>query len=167
VNTVFARMNAAAGNIKPREFTSYFGHWQVMQNFLPYAHAMIVLDVSPEKAKERCDRRGRPEEIARTGGFPLDYMRALDDAYQELFAWAEKRMKVIRVGWETDHEVVHLSDVREDYPLLTRMYEFRGVNVDAWPKVLPIERARSLVQTIKHRMPEPGFWDRTASLDID
>jgi len=164
-DTVFARMNAEVGNIKPREFSSYFSHWQVMQNFRPYAHAMIFLRVTPSEAKRRCDKRARPEEVERTGGFPIDYMEALSTAYDELMDWAEKRMRVVEINWNDPISPVPLGDVAADYPMLVRSLEQRGVT--NWPNVLPMPEAERLVTKIKNQLPEPGFWDRTAAMRLD
>lgn len=164
-DTVFARMNAEVGNIKPREFSSYFSHWQVMQNFRPYAHAMIFLRVTPKEAKRRCDKRARPEEVERTGGFPIDYMEALSTAYDELMDWAEKRMRVVEINWNDPISPVPLGDVAADYPMLVRSLEQRGVT--NWPNVLPMPEAERLVTKIKNQLPEPGFWDRTAAMRLD
>tara|TARA_R110000824_G_scaffold45775_7_gene132240 strand:+ start:150 stop:1094 length:945 start_codon:yes stop_codon:yes gene_type:complete len=166
-DTVFARMNAEVGNIKPREFASYFSHWQVMQNYRPYAHAMIFLRVTPKEAKRRCDKRARPEEVERTGGFPLDYMEALSGAYDELIDWAEKRMRVVEINYNDPIPPLPLSDVQDDYPTLVRSYRQRGVAEDNWPKVLPRYEAERLVEKIRNQLPEPGFWDRTAALRLD
>ena len=166
-DTVFARMNAEVGNIKPREFASYFSHWQVMQNYRPYAHAMIFLRVTPKEAKRRCDKRARPEEVERTGGFPLDYMEALSGAYDELIDWAEKRMRVVEINYNDPIPPLPLSDVQDDYPTLVRSYRQRGVAEDKWPKVLPRYEAERLVEKIRNQLPESGFWDRTAALVLD
>jgi deoxyadenosine/deoxycytidine kinase len=168
-DTVFARMNAAEGNIKPREFSSYFSHWQTMQNFLPYAHAMIFLRVTPKEAKRRCDKRGRPEEIKRTGGFPLDYMTKLHDAYEELIDWSEKRMRVVEINYNDPVTPISLdsNQGRVEYPMLKSMYQTRGVPMDKWPKVLPLSEAKRLVEKIRNQLPEQGFWDRTPSMVLD
>lgn len=168
-DTVFARMNAEDGNIKPREFSSYFSHWQTMQNFLPYAHAMIFLRVTPEEAKRRCDLRARPEEIEKTGGFPLDYMTKLHAAYEDLIDWAEKRMRVVEINFNDPLPPIKLSSPigRGDYPMLCEMYRSRGVPGEKWPKVLPREEAERLVVKIKNQLPKQGFWDRTAGMQLD
>lgn len=166
-DTVFARMNAETGSIKPREFSSYFSHWQVMQNFLPYAHAMIYLNVTPSEAKRRCDLRARPEEVKLTGGFPLDYMTKLSKSYDELVDWAEKRMRVVTINWNDPIAPIPLVTVPDEYPLLTRSYRLRGVPEDRWPKVLPRSETERLVARIKNQLPEPGFWDRTAAMEVD
>jgi len=166
-DTVFAKMNASVGNIAPREFESYFGHWQVMQNFLPYAHAMIFLRVTPEEAKDRCDSRARPEETKRSGGFPLDYMKSLASSYDELVDWAEKRMRVIEINYNDPIRPVSLGDVTDHYPLLVGSLRRRGLSDPLnWPKVLPRHEAERLVAKIKKQLPEPGFWDRAASMEI-
>lgn len=165
-DTVFARMNAADGNIKPREFSSYFSHWQTMQNFLPYAHAMVFLRVTPKVAKRRCDNRGRPEEIRRTGGFPIEYMIKLDNAYQDLLEWSRRRLAVIDIDYNRDIKTVPLAQTF-NYPCLVDMYKRRGVDPSHWPNVLPLDEAHRLVDQIKSHLPENSFWDRTAPMAID
>lgn len=163
-DTVFARMNADSGAIKPREFESYFSHWQTMQNFLPYPHAMIYLEVEPKEAFKRACERARDEEMGRLS---LGYMNALQDSYEEMIKWAESRMKVIRIDWNYPRSVYHLSEAKEWYPTLVSMYQGRGVPEKSWPNVLPLSEAEHLVDKMRQAMPERGFWDRMAAMAID
>ena len=70
---------------------------------------LLYLDVTPEKAFERINKRGRSAESSIT----LDYLKSLRDGYEDLMeeletgehAWSG-RVKVVRVPWDEDHQPI-------------------------------------------------------------
>lgn len=107
---VFAFLHYQAGNIHPLEWETYenlYGEFMSVPHLQPTI--LLYLDVSPEVALKRIQKRGRPSEEAVTG----DYLANLRHAYEDLLhqiasgahPWANG-MKVVCVPWSTDDQPI-------------------------------------------------------------
>lgn len=102
---VFAKMLKDEGYIDSLDWETYEMAYSIMARTLLPPTLLIFLDVQPETAFERMKKRNRQEEA----GVPLDYLRKLRNAYNELLAEAESAMlpwahavRVSRMVWEPD-----------------------------------------------------------------
>ena len=103
---VFCKLHIAAGNIEPEFWDVYETFYKIMSLNLPTPSVLVFLDVEPEIAFERMQKRARAAE----NGVPLEYLRKLRRGYLDLMveiesgqhAWA-RGMRVIRIPWNTDH----------------------------------------------------------------
>lgn len=102
---VFAKMHMQEGNIDPLDWETYeMAHSYMCHTLLPPT-LLIFLDVLPETAYRRMQRRARGAEA----GVPLEYLRRLADGYQELLAearhgllpWAQA-IRIHKINWDQD-----------------------------------------------------------------
>ena len=104
---VFCKLHVAEGNIEPEFWDVYETFYKVMSLNLPTPSLLVFLDVEPEVAHERMQKRARAAE----NGVPLEYLKKLRRGYLDLMveiesgqhSWA-RGMKVIRVPWNVDHQ---------------------------------------------------------------
>lgn len=102
---VFAKMHWNAGNISDLDWQCYNYCYQVMARTIQPPTLLIYLDVQPETAYARMEKRSRKAET----GVPLDYLRALKDGYEELLAEMERGLvpwshsiKITRIIWDRE-----------------------------------------------------------------
>lgn len=104
---VFCKLHVSEGNIEPEFWDVYDTFYTVMSLNLPTPSLLVFLDVEPEVAHERMQKRARAAET----GVPLDYLKKLRRGYLDLLveiesgqhAWA-RGMQVIKVPWNVDHQ---------------------------------------------------------------
>lgn len=104
---VFCKLHVADGNIDPEFWDVYESFYNVMSLNLPTPSLLVFLDVEPEVAHERMQKRARAAET----GVPLDYLKKLRRGYLDLMveiesgghSWA-RGMKTIRIPWNQDHQ---------------------------------------------------------------
>jgi deoxyadenosine/deoxycytidine kinase len=102
---VFARLHRDFRNMDQLEWETYELAYETMVCTLRPPSALVFLDVEPEVALYRIQKRNRNVEV----GIELDYLRRLRDGYQKLMnevesgmhAWAQG-MRVVRVPWNED-----------------------------------------------------------------
>lgn len=119
---VFARMHMLAGNIHELEFGTYERWFDIMTSSLRVPSLIMFLDVDPEVALERIQKRARSAETAIT----LDYLQALRKGYLDLLieiesgqhAWSAG-MAVQRIPWNVDHQPVEelVANLRHQFHL--------------------------------------------------
>jgi deoxyadenosine/deoxycytidine kinase len=105
-DATFASMHVVKGNIDPDMFRIYRESVTIMSRSLLPPTTLFFLDVEPEVAYERMQRRRRACEAV----VPLDYLKRLRDAYEVLLVQAETgeilpwshAIKVIRLDWNKD-----------------------------------------------------------------
>jgi deoxyadenosine/deoxycytidine kinase len=102
---VFAKLHVEAGNIEPLDFKTYETAYQIMCRSLLPPTLLVFLDVQPETAFERMQKRARKAEV----GVPLEYLIKLRDGYQDLLNEAERGLlpwshavRVCRIPWDTE-----------------------------------------------------------------
>jgi deoxyadenosine/deoxycytidine kinase len=102
---VFAKMLMEDGAIEPIDFATYEMAYHIMCRTLLPPTLLVFLEVTPETAFARMQKRNRSVEA----GVPLAYLQRLQLGYEELIAEAEKGLlpwshavKVCRVPWDQD-----------------------------------------------------------------
>lgn len=102
---VFAKLHMQEGNIERIDWETYEMAYDLMCRTLLPPTLMIFLDIQPETAFERMQRRNREAEV----GVPLDYLKKLRDGYQELLSEAEHGLlpwahavRICRIPWDPD-----------------------------------------------------------------
>jgi deoxyadenosine/deoxycytidine kinase len=78
---VFCKMQYEAGNIHELEWQTYNYCYQMMARDIQPPTVLLYLDVQPETAFERCERRNRGCE---KGSVDINYLRRLRAGYEEL-----------------------------------------------------------------------------------
>ena len=99
---VFAHTLNRLGHLCDRDYANYKALFDTMLEFIRPPDLIIFLKAKPESLLERIRNRGRESEKSIT----LDYLRILDDAYEEWFARA-KRMTSVHV---LDTDVINLLE---------------------------------------------------------
>ena len=102
---VFAKLHRDEGNIDPLDFETYEMAYSIMARSLLPPTLLVFLDIQPETAFKRMQKRNRSAEA----GVPLEYLQKLRGGYQELLAEAEQGLlpwahavRVCRVPWDPD-----------------------------------------------------------------
>jgi deoxyadenosine/deoxycytidine kinase len=108
---VFAKMHKEAGNIEEIDWMTYETAYAIMCRSLLPPTLLVFLDVQPETAFERMQKRNRQAET----GVPLEYLVKLREGYQDLLNEAERGLlpwshavRVCRIPW--DPETVSAKD---------------------------------------------------------
>ena len=104
---VFAKLHMLAGNMHRLEWETYERAYDVMACSLVSPSLMVFLDVEPDVALRRVQKRARGAE----SGMALDYLDKLRRGYLDLLveiqsgrhAWS-RGMEVMRLAWNSDHQ---------------------------------------------------------------
>ncbi|MCX5801901.1 MAG: deoxynucleoside kinase [Candidatus Eisenbacteria bacterium] len=99
---VFARTLNRLGHLCDRDYANYTALFDAMLDFIRPPDLIIFLKAKPESLLERIKNRGRESEKSIT----LDYLRILDEAYEEWFDRVRK-MTSIHI---LDTDVVNLLE---------------------------------------------------------
>ena len=106
---VFAKLHQRAGNIEGLDWDAYEFCYAAMVHMIQPPTVLLWLEVEPEKALERIQRRARGVEV----GITVDYLRQLRDGYHDLLAEVEagrhawcRGVHVRRVAWNTDNQSI-------------------------------------------------------------
>ncbi len=102
---VFAKMHMRAGNIEEIDWQTYEMSYDIMCRSLLPPTILVYLSVRPETAYERMRRRNRGAEA----GVSLDYLKSLEQGYEELLdearhgllPWAHA-VHVVPIPWDVD-----------------------------------------------------------------
>ena len=102
---VFAKLHMQEGNIDPLDWQTYEMAYNIMARTLLPPTLLIFLDIQPETAYARMQKRDRKAEV----GVPLEYLVKLHEGYQELLQEAESGLlpwahvvRVCRIPWDPD-----------------------------------------------------------------
>lgn len=101
---VFASLHFHSGNINGLEWGTYKRLYETFAaSALKHPSVLIYLDVPPEVALERVQKRGRGEE----SGLTLQYLEGLAGEYEDLLYWLGNErpgwaygLKVVRIPWD-------------------------------------------------------------------
>jgi deoxyadenosine/deoxycytidine kinase len=103
---VFCKLHMLAGNISEREWDTYQLLYEIMTVEMPSPSLLIYLDVEPETALERVQKRARSAEVTIT----LDYLKDLKKGYLDLLSEIEsgihswsRGISVKRLPYNTDY----------------------------------------------------------------
>lgn len=109
-DAVFAKTLHRQGKMSDLDFQTYQRLAENMFSFLYEPDLILHLEVSPEKALQRIRLRGRESEK----GIPLEYLKLLQRGYREFLDERQKRVRVLRLDWETFQSVDRVvSEIRE------------------------------------------------------
>ena len=122
---VFARLHTRLGNMDPREWDTYEDCYDAMCAVRP-PMLMVFLEVDPEVAMRRVNRRARGME----SGIQLQYLRDLADGYEELIRDSEtgnhhwsRGIRVVRLSWNEEHADPEGAALRAAPELAERLRE--------------------------------------------
>ena len=90
---IFARTLHAQGSMTEVDYVNYTSLFGVMVDFLRRPDIILYLKASPETLMERIARRGRASEK----GIGIDYIRRLNDAYDDWMRRARAQTEVIEI----------------------------------------------------------------------
>ncbi|MCK9608516.1 MAG: deoxynucleoside kinase [Methylomonas sp.] len=96
---IFASMLHDSGNISDLDFATYSSLFSNMCQFLHRPDIILYLDVTPETAFARMQKRGRECEK----DVSLDYLRSLRDGYESWIKDIRTRIPVVRIDWNADY----------------------------------------------------------------
>ena len=94
-DAVFARTLVDQDLMDARDYQTYLQLFRHMSNFMCRPNMIVYLDLSPEQSLERIALRQRDVEK----GITLEYLRALQQRYDEFIQDISKLVPVIRVDW--------------------------------------------------------------------
>jgi len=102
---VFAKIHAEEGNIEPIDYNTYEMAYSFISRTLLPPSLLVFLDIQPETALSRVNKRKRPEE----DGLPLDYLKKLRKGYLNMLVEGERGLlpwghavRVCRIPWDPD-----------------------------------------------------------------
>lgn len=102
---VFAKLHVEEGNIDPLDWETYNMAYETMARTLLPPTLLVFLDMQPETAFARMQKRDRKAE----SGVPLDYLQKLHEGYQDLLEEADRGLlpwahvvRVCRIPWDPD-----------------------------------------------------------------
>ena len=90
---IFARTLHAQGSMTDVDYENYVALFQCMVDFLRKPDLVLYLRASPETLMERIARRGRESEK----GIDVDYIRRLNEAYNDWMRRAREEVEVIEI----------------------------------------------------------------------
>lgn len=102
---VFAKIHADEGNIEEIDYKTYLMAYSFISRTLLPPSLLVFLDIQPETAFVRVNKRKRPQE----DGLPLEYLQKLRDGYLDMLAEIKKGLlpwghsvDVCRIPWDPD-----------------------------------------------------------------
>jgi deoxyadenosine/deoxycytidine kinase len=96
---VFCKLHHDAGNIHELEWHTYNYAYQMMARDIQPPTVMLYLDVQPETAFERCEKRARACEKSKV---TLEYLKQLREGYEDLIAEMQAGLSPWAHGIEVD-----------------------------------------------------------------
>lgn len=97
---IFVEMLSKDGLIRPIDKLNYEKNYRIKAMHFKDPDLIIFLDVTPEIAFERVKKRGRNEEK----GLSIQYLRNLRENYLRWVDSISRRVEVLRVDWNEDHQ---------------------------------------------------------------
>jgi deoxyadenosine/deoxycytidine kinase len=119
---VFCKLHMLEGNMSELEWMTYQKAYEVMACSLIPPSLLLFLDVEPEVALERVQKRGRSAEA----GISLEYLDKLRKGYLDLLAEIEsgahpwsRGMSIKRLPWNMDNQPVNslVENLKHKYRL--------------------------------------------------
>ncbi|CAL6000954.1 Deoxynucleoside_kinase / Deoxynucleoside kinase family protein [Hexamita inflata] len=95
-DAIFAKVLMKQGNMTERDYQTYLDLFRNMSNFMRHPNLLVHLDVTPEEALDRINKRSRGCE----SGIPIEYLRELYKEYNQFIEDISKRIPVIKVKWD-------------------------------------------------------------------
>lgn len=102
---VFAKIHVEEGNIEQIDYNTYEMAYSFISRTLLPPSLLVFLDIQPETALTRVNKRKRPEE----DGLPLEYLQKLRSGYLRMLVESERGLlpwghavKVCRIPWDPD-----------------------------------------------------------------
>ena len=102
LDAAFAKINHDSGNISDDEFNSYMLLHETMQANIYFPDLIIYLKATPELCLQRIAERGRECEA----GVPIEYLRALEKAYDEVMDTLRHKCPVVEIDASLSKEEV-------------------------------------------------------------
>lgn len=106
---VFARTLNRLGHMGDRDYANYKALFDTMLEFIRPPDLIIYLRAEPGSLMERIKHRGRESEKSIT----LDYLKTLDDAYEEWLARARRMTRVHEVDTDVVNFIEHAHQIDE------------------------------------------------------
>lgn len=106
-DVIFARLLNRSGIINDLDFKTYMQLFENMTSFIRHPDIVVFLDVEPEKAMERINKRGRECEK----DISLEYLVTLRDGYEEWLKDIEGKVPIIRIDWNTYQDTEKVSEL--------------------------------------------------------
>lgn len=109
-DSIFAKTLMQQGMIDQRDYDTYLQLFKHMSHFMCRPSVIIYLELTPESSLERIKMRARDVEA----GVPLDYLKLLNQGYEEFIEDISRSTPVIRVPWEEFRETSEVVRVVEE-----------------------------------------------------
>jgi len=106
-DVIFARLLNRSGIINDLDFKTYMQLFENMTSFIRHPDIVVFLDVEPEKAMERVNKRGRECEK----DISLEYLVTLRDGYEEWLKDIEGKVPIIRLDWNTYQDTEKVAEL--------------------------------------------------------
>ncbi len=106
---VFARTLNRLGHMCDRDYANYKALFDTMLEFIRPPDLIIYLRAEPVSLMDRIKHRGRESEKSIT----LDYLKTLDDAYEEWLGRARRMTRVHEVDTDTVNFIEHAHKIDE------------------------------------------------------
>lgn len=106
-DVIFAKLLNRSGIINDLDFKTYMQLFENMTSFIRYPDIVVFLDVEPEKAMERVNKRGRECEK----DISLEYLVTLRDGYEEWLKDIEGKVPIIRLDWNTYQDTEKVAEL--------------------------------------------------------
>jgi deoxyadenosine kinase len=111
-DTIFAKILHNDGLIDDRDYKVYTDAFNIMKRYLVYPDLIIHLDVRPEIALERINKRSRSAEST----IELSYLQKLHCGYQQFIDEISRYVDIMVVDYneykELDYILQHISPIR-------------------------------------------------------
>jgi deoxyadenosine kinase len=106
-DSIFAKTLVNLGLMEDRDYRTYLDLFKHMSNFMCRPNIIVYLDIQPETSMERIRMRNREVE----NGISLDYLKMLQGEYETFVEKIAKQIPVIRIPWESFHDVDEMAQV--------------------------------------------------------
>lgn len=122
---IFARTLTEQGSMTRVDYDNYRALFGVLVSYVRKPDLIIYLKASPEVLMQRIARRGRASEQ----GIGIDYIRRLNDAYDDWMRRARAEMEVLEI--DTDHIPLQgetdafrglVNDLKRRYPRQSELH---------------------------------------------
>jgi deoxyadenosine kinase len=105
----FARTLTELGHMTPKQLQVYEHLFDVVTRTIQHPTCIIHLEVTPEVAFQRIQKRGRESEK----GITLDYLRILNNNYADILNMVSRSVKVVAIDWNEFKNEVEVVDALE------------------------------------------------------
>jgi len=109
-DVIFAKMLRESNMMEELDFKTYIDLFNNMSNFLHRPDLILYLDVEPEEALRRVNKRSRGCE----SGLSVDYLYDLKKGYEDWLDDIKDRIPVIRLDWNTYQDPKKIANIIRD-----------------------------------------------------